>query len=113
MYKAMLTFLLLAISEASIFCQSLKNNDSAVFKIPEVQTATTQGISSYIKNNFTSDSDRIRAVFVWVAHHINYDVQRLLTIKNQTEKQSIESVLKTRSAVCQGYADLFNELCNQ
>jgi hypothetical protein len=66
-----------------------------------------------IKQNFPSDSARVRAIYVWIANHISYDVKRFNDRdKNpDAQPQAVTDVLSTRSAVCQGYSDLFVALC--
>ncbi|MEO7049842.1 MAG: transglutaminase domain-containing protein, partial [Ferruginibacter sp.] len=59
------------------------------------------------------DSSRVLAIYDWITNHISYDVARMQQLKNnpQGEPQTVADVLKSRSAVCQGYADLFTALC--
>ncbi|MDB5191588.1 MAG: hypothetical protein JWQ96_1151, partial [Segetibacter sp.] len=93
-------------------CQVLSAQDKLALAIPEKDTYSTDGISSYVKRNFSSDSARVRALFVWVANNINYDGERL-RLKNQQERPTLNDVLKTRKAVCQGYAELMAALCRE
>lgn len=113
MLKLTLTSLLLVFWHSLLFSQQPNPQDQLALEIPESAAATTGGISAYIKDNFKTDTERIRAIFVWVANNIDYDVDRLLSKGNSTGRQPVEAVLETRKAVCGGYADLFNELCNQ
>jgi hypothetical protein len=91
--------------------QAITPQDKVALEIPLKETYATAGISTYIKEHFSSDSERIRAIFVWVSNNINYDVEKLLTKKQ--ERTPVSDVLKGRKAVCQGYADLFVALCNE
>ncbi|HEX8333365.1 MAG TPA: transglutaminase domain-containing protein, partial [Segetibacter sp.] len=96
------------------YCQLLTPQDKLALQIPQQQTYSTTGISSYVKNNFASDSERVRALFVWVANNINYDVEKV-RLKKVQERTTVEDVLKTRMAICQGYAELLialNKECN-
>jgi hypothetical protein len=108
---ALSSYLLFAYTGLS---QLISPQDKLALQIPEQQTYTTTGISSYVKSNFTSDSDRVRAIFVWVANNINYDVEKV-RLKKIQERTTIEDVLRSRKAVCQGYSELFvalNKECN-
>ena len=113
MSKMLYAFLLLFIVQHRVQAQQAPNNDALALKIPQTSTYTSADIAAYIKQNFTSDTARIRAIYVWITNNINYDIARL-RVRNtpsETAPQSVSDVLKTRNAVCQGYADLFTELC--
>ncbi|MEO8111706.1 MAG: transglutaminase domain-containing protein, partial [Ginsengibacter sp.] len=60
-----------------------------------------------------TDTARIHAIYVWIANNISYDLARMQQMKSSTNNppQAATDVLKTRSAVCQGYSDLFTALC--
>jgi hypothetical protein len=106
-------FLLLILStfQAGIYAQD--NIDSKAASIPEASAVSVDSLVSYINQNFTTDEARIRAIYVWVANHISYDVPRLLARKDNpgSPPLPVADVLATRYAVCQGYADLFIALC--
>lgn len=90
-----------------------KNIDAQAIAIPAANTTTVDALAAYIKQHFTTDTARIRAIYVWVAHNISYDLARLQAQQNKpnTKPQTVAEVLATRSAVCQGYSDLFVALC--
>lgn len=107
MPKTIITVLLFLLQQ-DIFSQPFTKAPD--ISIPENLTSSTTGISAYIKEHFSTDTARIRAIFDWVATNINYDIAKFL---NKNDKvQPIADVLRTRLAVCVGYADLFNELCS-
>ncbi len=81
-----------------------------------------------IKNDFNKPKDRVRAIYTWIALHIEYDVKTYMkgtkpikyTYRSDVEKlrkeKEIENklalkTLKTRKAICHGYATLFKVLC--
>ncbi len=55
----------------------MRSPDAVVLKLPQANTYTTTSISDYIKQNFSADTDRIRAVYVWINNNIGYDAARL------------------------------------
>ena len=68
-----------------------------------------------LKHDMYAEATQIRqcrAVFVWIAHHIDYD-QELYSnpAKLRQSDQSPLGVLLTRRAVCAGYAGLFQDCC--
>jgi hypothetical protein len=111
MQKALLT-LLLFFSFCFNYAQD-KNTDIKAASIPEANCASVDALASYIKQNFTTDSARIRAIYVWITNHISYDVQRLKDMEKNPDMpvQTVANVLATRTTVCQGYSDLFVALC--
>ncbi len=108
MPKIIITLMLFLLQQHLLSQSSVKE---LALTIPDNLTYSTSGISSYIKEHFLTDTARICAIFVWVANNINYDIERFQN-KNYI-LQPVADVLKTRLAVCKGYADLFNELCSQ
>jgi len=82
--------------------------------IPDSSTKTTSGISSFIKQNYSSDSDRLKAIFVWEATNISYDVDNMFLLTyGQGKQEKIDKALQTRMAICEGYAELFVALLRE
>lgn len=96
-----------------IYAQS-SSLETLALNVPPSNTGSTAQMMEYIKQNFTTDSDRVRAIYVWVTNNIKYDVERLKMMDRDPNMlpQATGNVLISRKAVCQGYADLFVELCN-
>ncbi len=68
-----------------------------------------------IDNPRLSDSLRVRAIFEWVTDNIAYDVpmyRRIIQGKD-TYNQEAKDVLRNKKGVCEGYANLFADLCNK
>jgi len=96
------------------YSQSVKQIFSKALRLPDSLTKTTKGISSYVKEQFSSDSERIRALFVWEASNIQYDVDNMFALDySDSTEQKINKALTTRKAICEGYAELFNQLCHE
>jgi transglutaminase/protease-like cytokinesis protein 3 len=96
-----------------------KNNvyqqiDNLTLQIPDSLAQTTAGIAGYINLTFNNPADKSRAVFIWIAKNIQYDVENMFAInyvRNTTE--IVEKVLKTRKGICRHYAELFNDIARQ
>lgn len=58
-----------------------------------------------------SDEEKARSIFRWIADRIVYDVEGLRQDKLPSQKP--EDVLRTRKAVCEGYARLFQALAEK
>jgi hypothetical protein len=87
-----------------INAKDYKNIDSVMRTCPSRHTQSVDNIGKYIKSQFDSDTDRLRAAYSWVAQHVNYDVSKLhsgITYKNEADV--VKQVLKTRKTVCFGY----------
>lgn len=88
--------------------------DAKMAAIPVDSTTTTTGISNYIKTNFKTENDKIRAVFYWIASNISYDVQHMFEPNtNQNPQEKITTTLKTKTGVCIHYAEVFKDLANK
>ncbi len=66
-------------------------------------------LAQFIRNTFTAEHEKARAVFCWMAHHIRYDVKGYH--KPRKLKDRYDQVFRRRRAVCGGYANLFEALC--
>lgn len=88
--------------------------DSKMQQIPPTQTKSTTQIAAYIKANFSSEPDRVRAAFIWVASTLAYDVDNMFAVKfNQADSDKIAQALTTRKGICENYALLFCEICQK
>lgn len=61
----------------------------------------------------SSKAEQVRAFYVWIAHHISYDVPESKNPQLNPVKQEPATVLKSAKAVCHGYSRLFQELCTK
>ena len=68
-------------------------------------------LAKMIKTKYPERHLRLRAIYVWVAENISYDCVGLHNKKLARTKSS--DVLNQKKSICQGYANLFLELCNQ
>lgn len=80
-------------------------------KIPNDQTASVQDIANQVKEVTFTDLEKAYAAFYWISHHITYDMKSFLA--DQFPPYQPKEVLKTRLAVCSGYAHLFKALCDE
>jgi Transglutaminase-like superfamily len=105
------------LSTQIIFAQKAKVNefstiDKKALQLPDSLTKNTEQIASYIISNFTSDKDKSRAIFIWVASNIQYDIDNMFAINIYEKKEEkIAKPLKTRKGICENYASLFTDIC--
>jgi len=113
-----LTFILLIGISAGLFAQKKNSEfaqvDKIILQIPDSLTKTTKGLSDYINFNFTSQTDKSRAIFTWIASNVEYDIENMFAINfYQHTDEIIDKVLKTRKGICMHYAELYNSIANQ
>lgn len=119
MHKRIIVLLIFSAMFCSgIQAQKKKNQylavDNVMLQIPDSSTKTTSGIARYIKTNFSSETDKSRAIFIWIARNIRYDYANMFAIDyNESTQDAIEKVLLLHSGICRHYAELFNEIANK
>lgn len=56
-----------------------------------------------------SDLEKVRAIWIWICHHIEYDVEAAQEKDRQAFKPT--DILRTQKTNCDGYAGLFERMC--
>jgi len=88
--------------------------DKIALQIPDSLTKTSTDIATYINSNFASQSDKARAIYVWITNHIEYDIANMFALNYyQNDTQIVEKVLHTRTGICMHYAELYNSVSGQ
>jgi len=109
-------FLLVLVTQ-TVFAQRAAVNqfaaiDRKALQLPDSLTNTTDQIVTYITSNFETDNDRVRAIFIWIASNIEYDIDNMFAINfHETREERIEKSLRTRKGICENYAALFTDIC--
>lgn len=84
-------------------------------------------LADKIESDFTTQEDKAKAAYVWMAQHIGYDIKGLnkqikvaftysseadlIAQKRAFRKELARKTLRRRKAACEGYATLYKELC--
>jgi len=111
-------FLLVLVTQ-TVFAQRAAVNqfaaiDRKALQLPDSLTNTTDQIVTYITSNFETDNDRVRAIFIWIASNIEYDIDNMFAINfHETREERIEKSLRTRKGICENYAALFTDICTK
>lgn len=88
--------------------------DKIALQLPDSASRTSKEIAEYINRNFSSEADKSRAIFTWIANSIQYDVANMYAVNlYQTSEEIISKVLKTRKGICMHYAELFCSIANR
>lgn len=116
--KMKMYLLLIALFCTIISSAQVKNNyelvDKQMSKIETSSSNSTEGIANYIKDNFKTDDDKIRAVFYWTASNISYDVENMFAVNfNESKEDKIDKAIKNKKGICINYAEVFNDIANK
>lgn len=122
----MKTFLLafFLISIQFIFSQSYQSIDSLVDTYPN-KFKSIENFADRIRSDFSTDLEKTRAAYYWLANNITYDYKSLrkknknkkIRSKSKTDYETklyeykrkiAKKTLRKKLAVCEGYAQLFN-----
>ncbi|CAG8598944.1 832_t:CDS:2, partial [Scutellospora calospora] len=85
--------------------------DEYARETPESETRSETRLANYLTSGWDDDLYKLRAIFVWITDNISYDCVSFFSGK--LSHQSAKDVLKSRTAVCAGYAELFYRLANE
>ena len=106
------------------FGQDYARIDATIELYPE-SFEDIEDLSAMISRDFHSDEEKVRGIYSWIIKNVAYDPDEYkkfnYNFKNYRERngkeekvreQTIERTLKEGVAVCEGYAMLFEKLCN-
>ncbi|MRX67198.1 Transglutaminase-like superfamily protein [Flavobacterium resistens] len=112
----------------STFAQKNTEVDKIVAKYPK-SFASTEKLADKIEGDFSSDYDRARAIYSWIAFNIKYDFNAFLnpprtqgfSYSSEAEKQRkikqindnlIQKTFTSKKAVCEGFTALYQHLAS-
>lgn len=88
--------------------------DKKALEIPASQTTNTADIAAYIMANFSTQTAKVRAAFIWTASTFEYDIENMYAINfHEKEEEKIAKTLKTHKGICENYAAVFNDICTK
>ena len=85
--------------------------DTRALSAPASAESSVAALAAYLTEGLPSEEEKVRALFRWVTAHIQYDLEGLRA--GDYGDLSPEGVLKSRRAVCEGYAGLFEALVEE
>lgn len=126
-FKYLIVFLFFSISysQSSLQQQDFSKVDSISRTIK--YNGDLKLLVSGLTNNYSSEPEKARAIFVWIADNIAYDVKTFNKHKSEAfkckgdnckekyikwEDKLIERTLSKKMAVCGGYSRLFKRMCD-
>jgi len=85
--------------------------DAKMDKMPIGFNQSIDSVSNYIKSNFQTEGDKIRAVFYWTANTISYDADNMFEVKfDEKLQERISRAFTNKKGTCFDYANIFNQL---
>lgn len=88
-----------------------KSTSEALKRTPSIQSESSAvlSIAKQVTANCTTDYQRILALHDWVCEYLSYDMDSLRS--GQIPPYYAEEVIKSKNAVCLGFATLYAALC--
>ncbi|NWX76758.1 KY peptidase, partial [Alca torda] len=88
--------------------QEFEKLDAYALKV-NVKNSVEELVTALLEQART-DLEKVRAIWMWICHHIEYDVVGYHN-KSQLSSKPID-VLQTGKSICEGYAGLFEQMCS-
>ncbi|MDC7994076.1 transglutaminase domain-containing protein [Altibacter sp. HG106] len=105
--------------------QDFERVDATIELYPSSFDSTTE-LAHFINRDFSSEAEKVRAIYTWIISNVAYDPDEYkkfnFNFKNyrernvkeeKTRQQVIARTLQEGIAVCEGYAMLFEKLCEE
>ena len=123
----LLITILFTFSIIIVHSQNYKLIDEKVKNYPHFNQI--DDLVEHVNNEFNTDTEKVRAFYIWTAHNVTYDLNTYYSIRppvlelifdsesinksieNQKRKKLAKQVFKHRKALCLGFSSLFSELC--
>ena len=113
---------------AATFSQNFEKVDAKVLQYPRF--SKVDDLANKIESDFSSDVDKVRAAFFWLAKNIRYNLKEYYNprqrkyqfrYKSEEEKaqklqaikdQLVNTAFRTKMGVCEEYAQSFKKICD-
>jgi len=88
--------------------------DNIALQLPRTSIKNTQDIADHINAHFSTPADKARAIFIWTASNIQYDVANMYSFNfHESKQEKIDKTLRSGQGVCINYAAIFNDVANK
>ena len=88
--------------------------DARALQLPDSASRDVGKIAAYMDTHFSTPTEKTRAIFIWIASHIDYDVVNMFALNFYADTtERITKPLQTRRGICENYASLFTAICNR
>ncbi len=113
-----LGMLLIMLITSPMYAQPLEDFskiDAFARQTPAAEAISVEQLAGYLTQEAQTDLEKVRAFFVWISENVRYDVplyfDKTATNQEKLKKQQPKHILKYQKAVCEGYTNLFDDLC--
>ncbi|BCW97874.1 MAG: hypothetical protein KatS3mg024_0701 [Armatimonadota bacterium] len=79
--------------------------DAVALAVRSEHAASIASLARALTAGLTSDEERARAIFRWIAENVSYSA------RTPASSGGVDAVLRSRTAACEGYAGLFAAIC--
>jgi hypothetical protein len=110
---ACVTFMHISQAQKPVFKETnpYATTDKTALQLTAANVKTTQDIADYVNAHFRANEDKARAVFIWTATNIQYDVANMFALNfHETRQEKIDKTLKTGRGICENYAAVFADV---
>ncbi|XP_063405161.1 kyphoscoliosis peptidase-like [Mytilus trossulus] len=95
--------------DLKITYNDLKPIDDHALQTPKSVENSINELADYLAKPAKSELETIRSFYVWICNNISYNTTAYFSGTSAVTEAS--GVLKSKSSVCEGYANLFQALC--
>ena len=95
--------------EAQLWSQDFSSIDAQVERCPKKLNEDLPALTAYLNEITENELEQVRAIYYWITTHIAYDWKALEVDKRINH--FTKDILERKVAVCYGYAQLFQEMC--
>ena len=86
--------------------------DKKILPISKTPIKSTREVAHFIDNQYKTDEEKIRAIYVFTANYLTYDLDNMFAINlHESEENKIQKALITKKGICENYAAIFLDLC--
>ncbi|MDB5190484.1 MAG: hypothetical protein JWQ96_47 [Segetibacter sp.] len=127
--KVLLKFLPVLLPFVGLSQPAISNFSNVDYHVKSVSVAEPDSLARSLTKHYTTEIEKVRAIFSWITQNISYQVGAYKPGRNAPVKilqvdakdtatlktldvRVAEIVLERKLAVCDGYARLFHTLCN-
>lgn len=96
---------------ACCFSAAAKVDTTVGIKAPKNVSTDVKKLAHHLCDTLEGDFMKANAIYNWITHNIKYDVAALK--RGDLKRPTIKEVLKKKKALCDGYSDLFTEMCQE
>lgn len=87
--------------------------DKHAVSAPKSVEKTIPTLVAYLIGPAKTETEKARVIFTWIAHRIRYADDIYNSGSYADSDMTFKAVLKRRTAICQGYANLFQAMCQE